>query len=234
MYPSQALGTYPTKGPAAQAPILGGGTAPPEQRAAEATGGAQTGQRRDGGGERVARQNLPRRGCGLLWNLRKTVDVASPTFDNRGILWWPTFYRGVSRTRGVRHGEERDSNGPQLEESTPVKMIIAIIQPTKLSALREALVKIGVERMTVCDAQGYGRQLGHTESYRGVEYKTNLLRKIALEIAVNDDFLDRTIETIESVARTGPEGNIGDGKIFVLPLEHVTRIGGVATGPGAV
>lgn len=115
-----------------------------------------------------------------------------------------------------------------------MKMIIAIIQPTKLSALREALVKIGVERMTVCDAQGYGRQLGHTESYRGVEYKTHLLRKIALEIAVNDDFLDRTIETIESVARTGPEGNIGDGKIFVLPLEHVTRIGGVATGPGAV
>jgi nitrogen regulatory protein P-II 1 len=119
-------------------------------------------------------------------------------------------------------------------ESTHVKMIIAIIQPTKLSALREALLKIGVERMTVCDAQGFGRQLGHTETYRGVEYKTHLLRKIALEIAVNDDFLDRTLATIESVARTGPEGNIGDGKIFVLPLDHVTRIGGVATGPGAV
>ncbi|MHB0959057.1 MAG: P-II family nitrogen regulator [Pirellulaceae bacterium] len=115
-----------------------------------------------------------------------------------------------------------------------MKMIIAIIQPTKLSALREALVKIGVERMTVCDAQGYGRQRGQTEYYRGVEYKTYLLRKIALEIAVNDDFLERTIDTIVSIARTGPEGNIGDGKIFVLPLDHVTRIGGVATGPGAV
>lgn len=149
-------------------------------------------------------------------------------------LEWPPFYRQPRRTRRVTARAECDSNGLELRETTHVKMIIAIIQPTKLSALREALVKVGVERMTVCDAQGYGRQLGHTESYRGVEYKTHLLRKIALEIAVNDDFLERTIETIENVARTGPEGNIGDGKIFVLPLEHVTRIGGVATGPGAV
>ncbi len=115
-----------------------------------------------------------------------------------------------------------------------MKMILAIIQPTKLSAVREALSKIGVERMTVCDAQGFGRQLGHTESYRGVEYKTNLLRKVALEIAVNDDFLDRTIDTLTAVARTGPDGNIGDGKIFVLPLADVIRIGGTTTGPEAV
>jgi nitrogen regulatory protein P-II 1 len=113
-------------------------------------------------------------------------------------------------------------------------MIIAIIQPTKLNAVREALVKIGVERMTVCDATGYGRQRGQTELYRGVEYKTHLLRKIALEIAVNDDFLQRTVDTISNVARTGPEGNIGDGKIFVLPLENVTRIGEVTHGPEAV
>ena len=115
-----------------------------------------------------------------------------------------------------------------------MKMIIAIIQPTRLTALREALLKIGVERMTVCDAQGFGRQLGHTEFYRGVEYKTHLLRKIELEIAVNDDFVDRTIDTIMSVSRTGADGNIGDGKIFVLPLDEVTRIGGVTTGPEAV
>ena len=115
-----------------------------------------------------------------------------------------------------------------------MRLIIAIIQPTKLNALRAALLHIGVERMTVCDAQGYGQQLGHTAVYRGVEYKTNLLRKIAIEVAVNDDFLDRTIATIENVARTGTEGNIGDGKIFVLPLEHVIRIGGMATGPEAV
>jgi nitrogen regulatory protein P-II 2 len=115
-----------------------------------------------------------------------------------------------------------------------VKMILAIIQPTKLKPVQEALAKIGVERMTVCDAQGYGRQRGRTEMYRGIEYKTQLLRKIALEIAVNDDFLDRTLDTIISIARTGPDGNIGDGKIFVFPMEEVFQIGGPERGPGAI
>jgi nitrogen regulatory protein P-II 1 len=115
-----------------------------------------------------------------------------------------------------------------------MKMIVAIIQPTKLSAVREALVKIGVTRMTVCDAQGYGRQRGQTEYYRGNEYRTNLLRKVALEIMVNDDFLDRTIECLTNVARTGPEGNIGDGKIFVVPAEQTIDIAGGIHGPEAV
>jgi nitrogen regulatory protein PII len=115
-----------------------------------------------------------------------------------------------------------------------VKLVVAIIQPTKLKSVQEALAKVGVERMTVCDAQGYGRQRGQTAMYRGVEYKTNLLRKIAIEIVVNDDFLDRTIDTIESVARTGPDGNIGDGKIFVLPVLETYRIGGLVLGPEAV
>jgi len=115
-----------------------------------------------------------------------------------------------------------------------VKLIIAIISPIKIKAVQEALAKVGVERMTVCDAQGFGRQRGQTEVYRGVEYKTRLLRKIALEIVVNDDFLDRTIETIETVARTGPEGNIGDGKVFVLPADEVRQIGGTTSGPEAV
>jgi nitrogen regulatory protein P-II 1 len=113
-------------------------------------------------------------------------------------------------------------------------MLMAVIQPTKLDALREALIKIGVTRMTVCDAQGYGRQRGRTEMYRGNEYKTNLLRKVALEILVNDDFVDRTLETIESVARTGPEGNIGDGKIFVIPAERVIRLSDQIEGSEAV
>jgi nitrogen regulatory protein P-II 1 len=113
-------------------------------------------------------------------------------------------------------------------------MVISIIQPTKLKAVQEALAKIGVERMTICDAQGYGRQRGQTAIYRGVEYKTNLLRKVALEIVVNDDFLDRTIETIEQVARTGPDGSIGDGKIFVLPVVETYRIGELVRGPEAV
>jgi nitrogen regulatory protein PII len=115
-----------------------------------------------------------------------------------------------------------------------VRMVIAIIQPTKLKAVQEALARIGVERMTVCDAQGYGRQRGQTAMYRGVEYKTNLLRKVAIEIAVNDDFLDRTVETIELVARTGPDGSIGDGKIFVLPMADAYRIGELVRGPEAV
>jgi len=115
-----------------------------------------------------------------------------------------------------------------------VKLVVAIIQPLKLRGLQEALSRIGVERMTVCDSQGYGRQRGQDAMYRGSEYKTNLLRKVTLEIVVNDDFLARTLETIEAVARTGPEGNIGDGKVFVLPVEQVYRIGSGTTGPEAV
>jgi nitrogen regulatory protein P-II 1 len=119
-------------------------------------------------------------------------------------------------------------------EGRRVKLIIAIIQPTKLSAVREALEKIEVSRMTVCDAQGFGRQRGRTELYRGHEYTAALLRKIALEIIVNDDFLQRTIETIMNVARTGPEGTIGDGKIFVVPAEKAIQVDGGIQGPGAV
>ena len=115
-----------------------------------------------------------------------------------------------------------------------MKLIIAIIQPTKLNAVREALTKIEVTRMTVCDAQGFGRQRGQTEMYRGHEYRTHLLRKIALEIVVNDDFLDRTIETLVGTSRTGPEGTIGDGKIFVLPMEDSIQIAEPVRGPGAV
>ncbi len=115
-----------------------------------------------------------------------------------------------------------------------MKMVIAIIQPTKLSEVREALARLGVSRMTVCDAQGYGRQRGRTEMYRGNEYKTNLLRKIALEIMVNDDFLDRTVEALTSVARTGEQGSIGDGKIFIVPAEETIDICRDERGPGAV
>lgn len=115
-----------------------------------------------------------------------------------------------------------------------MKLIVAIIQPTKLDAVREALGKIGVTRMTVCDAQGYARQRGQTQMYRGHEYKTLLLRKIALEIVVNDDFLDPTLEALAGVARTGPQGEIGDGKIFVLPCEEAIQISDGQHGKGAV
>ena len=88
--------------------------------------------------------------------------------------------------------------------------------------------------MTVCDALGYARQRGHTEIYRGYEYETNLLRKIALEIAVNDDFLEATIACLEEVARTSSEGHIGDGKIFVLPMVDAMQISDTARGPQAI
>ena len=117
-------------------------------------------------------------------------------------------------------------------ESSRVKLVIAIIQPTKLNAVREALEKIEVTRLTICDAQGFGRQRGRTEMYRGHEYTTTLLRKVALEIVVNDDFLERTVNTIISVARTGPEGTIGDGKIFILPALEAIQIDDGARGPG--
>jgi len=115
-----------------------------------------------------------------------------------------------------------------------MKLVLAIIQPTKLQPVKEALAKIEVERMTICDAQGYGRQRGQTELYRGNEYKTRLLRKVAIEIIVNDDFLERTVDTIMNVAITGPEGNIGDGKIFVLPVDDAIQISDSRRGKEAV
>ena len=105
-----------------------------------------------------------------------------------------------------------------------MKLIIAIIQPTKLEAVKEALSEVGVFRLTVSDVQGFGRQKGHTEIYRGHEYTVNLLRKVKLEIAVNEEFVEPTIEAIVNSAKTGEEGRIGDGKIFVMPLEDVIRI----------
>lgn len=115
-----------------------------------------------------------------------------------------------------------------------MKLVMAIIQPAKLHSVRDALNAIGVERITVSDAQGYGRQKGQTATYRGVEYKVNMLRKVTLEVWVNDDFLEKTIETISNVARTGTEGNIGDGKIFVMPTIEAISARDATRGPGAV
>ncbi len=105
-----------------------------------------------------------------------------------------------------------------------MKLVIAIIQPHKLEEVKNALSEKGVFRLTVSDCQGFGRQKGHTEVYRGHEYTVNLLRKVMLQIAVNDDFVEPTIEAICKAGKTGEEGVIGDGKIFVLPLEDVVRI----------
>jgi nitrogen regulatory protein P-II 1 len=105
-----------------------------------------------------------------------------------------------------------------------MKYIIAIIQPSRLEAVKEALSTIEVFRLTVTDAQGIGRQKGHTEVYRGHEYQVNFVRKVKLEIAVDDEYAEPTITAISDAARSGAEGHIGDGKIFVLPLDDVIRI----------
>ena len=105
-----------------------------------------------------------------------------------------------------------------------MKLIIAIIQPNKLEAVKAALTEVEVFRLTVMDCQGFGRQKGHTEVYRGHEFTVNLLRKVQLMIAVNEDFVEPTIEAIVKGGRTGDKGEIGDGKIFVLPMDDCVRI----------
>ncbi|MCG8448681.1 MAG: P-II family nitrogen regulator [Pirellulales bacterium] len=115
-----------------------------------------------------------------------------------------------------------------------MKLILAVIQPTKLDAVQQALKRMGVTRFSVTDAMGFARQRGQIETYRGSEYQTNLLRKIELEIAVNDDFVERTIECISQAARTNSDGSIGDGKIMVLPMEEAVQISDAGRGPSAI
>lgn len=115
-----------------------------------------------------------------------------------------------------------------------MKLILAIIQPSKLSAVKEALNQVEVFRLTIVDVQGFGRQKGQSELYRGQPVTVSMLRKVQLQIAVNEDFVEPTIKAIVSAARTGPEGRIGDGKIFILPLEDCIRIRTGERGPEAI
>ena len=115
-----------------------------------------------------------------------------------------------------------------------MKLIIAIIQPNKLEAVKLALTDVEVFRLTVVDVQGFGRQKGHTEVYRGREISVNLLRKVQLQIAVNEDFVEPTINAIIKGGRSGEQGEIGDGKIFVLPMEDCIRIRTGERGPEAI
>lgn len=112
-----------------------------------------------------------------------------------------------------------------------MKLITAIIKPFKLDEVREALSEVGVSGITVSEVKGFGRQKGHTELYRGAEYVVDFLPKVRIEAAVEDGILDRAIEAIEKSARTG---KIGDGKIFVSPIEHVVRIRTGETGTSAL
>ncbi len=112
-----------------------------------------------------------------------------------------------------------------------MKLVVAIIKPFKLDEVRQALTAIGVHGMTVTEVKGYGRQKGHTEIYRGAEYAVNFLPKVRIEIAVATNQAEKVVEAIGAAAKTG---QIGDGKIFVAPIEHAVRIRTGETDAGAL
>lgn len=112
-----------------------------------------------------------------------------------------------------------------------MKLVTAIVKPFRLDDVRNALAEVGIQGMTVSEVKGFGRQRGHTELYRGAEYVVDFLPKAKIEIAVSDDMLERTVETIIDSARTG---KIGDGKVFVTEIEQVWRIRTGETGDGAL
>lgn len=102
-----------------------------------------------------------------------------------------------------------------------MKKIQAIIKPFKLDDVKDALTEVGVKGMTVSEVKGYGRQKGHTEVYRGAEYVVDFIPKVNLEVVVSADMADKVVETIRNAANTG---KIGDGKIFVIPIERIVRV----------
>ncbi|WP_297609891.1 P-II family nitrogen regulator [uncultured Sutterella sp.] len=112
-----------------------------------------------------------------------------------------------------------------------MKLVTIIIKPFKLDDVREALSDAGVHGLTVTEVKGFGRQRGHTELYRGAEYVVDFLPKTRIDVAVTEDMLDDVIETVIAAARTG---KVGDGKIFVTPLEQVVRIRTGETGEAAI
>jgi nitrogen regulatory protein P-II 1 len=138
----------------------------------------------------------------------------------------PRRHRGFGRLRchynRLRFGHAQE---------TSMKLITAIIKPFKLDEVREALAETGVTGLTVTEVKGFGRQKGHTELYRGAEYVVDFLPKVKVEAAVPDALVERAIEAITRAARTG---KIGDGKIFVTPIEQVVRIRTGETGDAAV
>ena len=132
----------------------------------------------------------------------------------------------VARTAGRPNRRPFNRTGcpvRQREEGkrNPMKKIEAIIKPFKLDEVKEALNELGLKGMTVLEAKGFGRQKGHTELYRGAEYVVDFLPKVKIEVIVDDNMVERAIEAVQQAAKTG---RIGDGKIFVYPVEEVIRI----------
>jgi nitrogen regulatory protein P-II 1 len=116
-------------------------------------------------------------------------------------------------------------------EETAMKKLEAIIKPFRLEEVREALSEIGISGLTATEVKGFGRQKGHTELYRGAEYVVDFLPKVKIEVVLADEIVDQAVETIIKAARTG---KIGDGKIFVMPVEQVVRIRTGETGETAI
>ena len=112
-----------------------------------------------------------------------------------------------------------------------MKLIVAIIKPFRVDDVKDALKDLGVQGLTISDVQGFGRQRGHTEVYRGAEYTVDFLPKVRIEILVDDDEVERVADKLMETARTG---KIGDGKVWVVPVEHVWRIRTGEAGPDAV
>jgi len=121
--------------------------------------------------------------------------------------------------------------GPTLHDYNKMKKVEAIVKPFKLEDIKEALSEIGIQGMTVTEVKGFGRQKGHTEIYRGSEYTVDFLPKVKLEIVVDDEQVEGVIDKIVSTANTG---KIGDGKVFVSPIEEAVRIRTGEKGPDAV
>lgn len=115
-----------------------------------------------------------------------------------------------------------------------MKLIIAIIQPHNLESVKNALTDVEVFRLTIMDCQGFGRQQGKSELYGADEFSVNLRRKVQLQIAVNEEFVEPTVQAIMKGGRTGNHGAIGDGKIFVLPMDDCVRIRTGERGPDAI
>ena len=132
----------------------------------------------------------------------------------------------------MRYRRAAAEPSPELRlEPKEMKKIEAIIKPFKLDEVKEALHEVGLQGMTVTEAKGFGRQKGHTELYRGAEYVVDFLPKVKIELVVEDSLVERALEAIQQAARTG---RIGDGKIFVTPVDEVIRIRTGETGPDAV
>lgn len=135
-------------------------------------------------------------------------------------------YRVAARVWPTRPGQCR-----KLELRDAMKKIEAIIKPFKLDEVKEALHEVGIKGITVTEAKGFGRQKGHTELYRGAEYVVDFLPKVKIEVVMDDALVERAVEAIQQAAHTG---RIGDGKIFVTPVEEVIRIRTGERGPDAI